>query len=178
MKNRVACIAIIISLGLGFISTISESRYEKISGSALFLNYKGNTLYVGGNGSKNYSRIQDAIDNASIGDAIFVYSVSSPYYENIIITKNNIKLVGENKYYTIIDGKGIGHVIEINADNVSIEGFTIQHSGPSEEFNFDSGVHITYMSYYVVVTDNIVVNNQHGIFIDGTKNSTKKHYFK
>ncbi len=172
MKNRVACIAIIISLGLGFTSTIGESQYEKISGSALFQNYKGNTLYVGGNGPKNYSRIQDAIDNASIGDTIFVYSVSSPYYENIIITKNNIKLVGENKYYTIVDGKSIGHVIEINADNVSIEGFTVQHSGPSEEFKFDSGVHITYMAYYVVVTDNIVVNNQHGIFIDGSKNST------
>jgi parallel beta-helix repeat protein len=28
------------------------------------------------------------------------------------------------------------------------------------------------MSYYVVVTDNIVINNQHGIFIDGPKNST------
>ncbi|MCX6663403.1 MAG: hypothetical protein NTZ75_04075 [Euryarchaeota archaeon] len=171
MKNRVACIATILFLGLGFILSVSASRFEELSGSLLFRNYNGNTLYVGGSGPENYSRIQDAVDNASIGDTIFVYSRSSPYYENIIITKNNIKLVGENKYSTIVDGNGIGHVIEINADNVTLGGFTVRHSGPIEEFKFDAGVHITYMSDYVVITDNIIVNNQHGIFIDGCPNS-------
>ena len=33
-----------------------------------------NTLYVGGTGEGNYSNIQDAIDNASDGDIVFVYS--------------------------------------------------------------------------------------------------------
>ena len=31
---------------------------------------KGDTLYVGGNGTGNYSKIQDAIDNASDGDTV------------------------------------------------------------------------------------------------------------
>jgi hypothetical protein len=36
------------------------------------LKVKVNTLYVGGNGQGNYTRIQDAINNASYGDTVFV----------------------------------------------------------------------------------------------------------
>ena len=34
---------------------------------------RGNTLYVGGSGPGNYTKIQDAIDNTSDGDTVFVY---------------------------------------------------------------------------------------------------------
>jgi hypothetical protein len=34
---------------------------------------RGKTLYVGGSGEGNYTKIQDAIDNASKGDTVFVY---------------------------------------------------------------------------------------------------------
>ena len=172
MKKGVTCIIIFLFFGLAFTPTIRTSRLEVLSYPILLQNYDGNTLHVGGSGLENYSRIQDAVDNAYIGDTIFVYSRSSPYYENIIITKNDIKLVGEDNYDTIVDGNGIGHVVEINADNITLEGFTVRHSGPIEEFKFDAGVHITYMSDYAFITDNIIVNNQHGIFIDGCPNST------
>ena len=33
----------------------------------------GNWLYVGGSGPGNYSVIQDAVDNASDGDTVYVY---------------------------------------------------------------------------------------------------------
>jgi len=49
----------------------------------------GNTLYVGGSGPNNYTRIQDAIDDANDGDTIFVYN--GTYYEHhIIIDKKNL----------------------------------------------------------------------------------------
>jgi len=65
---------------------------------------RGNWLYVGGSGPGNYTRIQDAIDNASDwGDTVFVYDDSSPYYEFLIINKS-ISLIGENKDTTIIKG--------------------------------------------------------------------------
>jgi len=32
------------------------------------------TLYVGGSGPGNYTKIQDAIDDASYGDTVFVYN--------------------------------------------------------------------------------------------------------
>ncbi len=49
---------------------------------------KGNILYVGGSGPGNYTKIQDAIDNARYGDTVFVYDYSSPYYENLVIHKS------------------------------------------------------------------------------------------
>ena len=46
----------------------------------------GNTLYVGGDGPGNYSIIQDAIDNSSDGDTIFVYN--GTYYEHLEVDKS------------------------------------------------------------------------------------------
>ncbi|HDN50977.1 MAG TPA: hypothetical protein ENG06_04290, partial [Thermoplasmatales archaeon] len=44
---------------------------------------RGNTWYVGGSGPNNYTKIQDAIDNASDGDTVFVFN--GIYYENVLI---------------------------------------------------------------------------------------------
>lgn len=52
----------------------------------------GRTLYVGGNGPNNYTKIQDAIDNANDGDTVFVYN--GIYYERLFINKT-INLIGE-----------------------------------------------------------------------------------
>jgi len=88
----------------------------------------GNVLYVGGNGTGNYTNIQDAIDDAISGDTIFVFDDSSPYYENLIINKS-ISLIGENKKTTIIDGSGANNIVLIRlADYVQLRGFTIRNS--------------------------------------------------
>lgn len=84
---------------------------------------RGHILYVGGSGPGNYSKIQDAINNATNGSTIFVYANSSPYYEFIFINKR-INLIGENKETTIINGEG-GAII-INKDDVNLSGFTIR----------------------------------------------------
>ena len=65
---------------------------------------------MGGSGPNNYTKIQDAIDNASDGDTVFVYD--GTYYENIIINKS-INLTGENKDTTIIDGNGMNMLLAI-----------------------------------------------------------------
>jgi len=89
--------------------------------------YTGKTLYVGGNGSGNYSKIQDAIDNASNGDTIFIYNDSSPYYENIVVDKS-LYLIGENSATTVIDGMKKGNTIWIPTSYVTISNLTIRNS--------------------------------------------------
>jgi len=81
-----------------------------------------NTLYVGGDGPGNYTKIQDAIDNASNGDTVFVYS-GIYYLDKMININKSIRLIGENKYNTIINDSGI----EILVSEVSVSGFTIQN---------------------------------------------------
>jgi parallel beta-helix repeat protein len=117
---------------------------------------RGNWLYVGGSGPGNYTRIQDAIDNASDGDTMFVYDDSSPYYENIRIEKS-ITIRGENKNSTVITGITSANNtsgVNITADAVSISRFTIQ--------NFSHGIYLT--SNNNQISDNIFRDNFGGIW--------------
>jgi len=119
-------------------------------------------LYVGGYGDGNFSSIQEAINKAENGTIIYVHS--GIYYENLLINKS-INMIGKDKYNTIIDGNEIGTVITIIADNVSVNGFTIQNSSLYYTDCFVSGVKI--YSNYNMISDNIITNNQIGISISG-----------
>jgi parallel beta-helix repeat protein len=88
---------------------------------------KGDFLYVGGSGPGNYTKIQDAVDNASDGDTVFVFS--GLYYENVIVDKA-IRLLGESQTATVIDGrKNNGSVVSITAPGVTLKQFTLQNCG-------------------------------------------------
>jgi len=111
-----------------------------------------------------YPTIQEAIDNASDGDTIYV--LNGTYYENIVINKS-ITLIGENKETTIIDGGGNGNVAAILASEISISGFTIQHSGNST--GRDKGVSV--MSNYNVINGSILTNNYIGFGLSYSSNN-------
>jgi parallel beta-helix repeat protein len=74
----------------------------------------------------DYPTIQEAINAANPGDTVFVKAET--YYENVVINKS-ISLVGEDKRYTIIDGKGIATAIHVEANNVYLTNFTIRNEG-------------------------------------------------
>jgi parallel beta-helix repeat protein len=126
------------------------------------ISHNGHTLYVGGSGPNNYSKIQDAINDASNGDTVFVYDDSSPYYENVVVNKS-INLIGENRETTIIDGGGSrGIIIWISIDGVDISGFTLKNS---------SGIGITILSNgNTIYENNIIDHNSECIFLDGSDN--------
>ena len=109
-------------------------------------------------GGADYKRIKDAIDNASDGDTIFVYSGN--YNERIII-KKSINLIGEDKNTTIIDGNDpYNKVITIDKNYVNISKFTIQ--------NGNNG--ILGKKNHCIIKNNIVRNCGEGITIDGDRN--------
>jgi len=119
MGKGLAVGIILLFVGTGIIPAIAQD-VEKSSQSPS----RSNWLYVGGGGPGNYSKIQDAIDNSSDGDTVFVYNDSSPYYENVIVDKS-INLIGEDKNTTVIDAGGMSHGIYIGGDGVGICYFTI-----------------------------------------------------
>lgn len=121
---------------------------------------ESNILYVGGVSDGNYSRIQDAIDNSSDGDMIFVYT--GTYYENIKVNKSII-LIGQNKENTIINGKNELSVVLIYAHSVNISEFTIR-GGPVYGIIIESIGHCN-------IFQNIIENNENGIFISMSQNS-------
>lgn len=123
----------------------------------------GRTLYVGGNGPNNYSKIQDAIDDALPGDTIFVYE--GTYHENLII-KKSINLIGEDKNTTIIDGNKNGSVVYIYGGVIEITGFNITNG--SKEW-LKGGITITGSSY-ISIEGNIFYNNCIGVLVDKSHN--------
>ena len=71
----------------------------------------------------DYSSINEAINHSLSGDTIFVKAGS--YNENIVVNKDNLRLVGENKETTIIYGSGTGNVVYMDANNTEVSGFTV-----------------------------------------------------
>ena len=124
----------------------------------------GNILYVGGGGPGNYSKIQDAIDNASDGDTVFVYS--GLYREGVITVNKSINIIGENKNTTIVDGYGHWCVFLFpynGKDNIKLSGFTIQNAKKHNKYG--TGVYI-YSSHHVICGNIIQGNDYVGIRLD------------
>jgi parallel beta-helix repeat protein len=121
--------------------SISKTRnISQISGN-------GNTLYVGGTGPNNYTRIQDAINASKNGDTIRVYP--GCYYENLVI-KKSIQLCGSGWENTIIDGSSEGHVISIYYDDVTITNFTIKNCGEiSSVIRVDGCTNVTISNNFI-----------------------------
>jgi parallel beta-helix repeat protein len=121
----------------------------------------GNTLYAGGDGPGNYTKIQDAIDDAVDGDTVFVYDDSSPYYEYLRVNKS-INLIGEDKETTVIDGNEYINAVLVFADGVTVSGFTIR--------NGNIGIRI--FSDYNTITDNTILSKEIGIYPQGYSGNT------
>lgn len=111
----------------------------------------------------DYEKIQWTINNASAGSTIFVSS--GIYYEHLTIDKA-LTLQGENQE-SIIDGNCTGDVIIVTADNVNISGFKIRNSGLGF---WDSGIRV-YCSSYHNISYNTIINNGHGVWLDGSSHS-------
>jgi len=119
MKNKV----LIVGIVLLFIGASVASGYQIYSSNNPQPLNRG-WLYVGGSGPGNYSKIQDAINNGTNGDTIFVYS--ELYYENNISIDKEITIKGQDTESTILRcSNTTGFVIASN--HVTITGFTIQY---------------------------------------------------
>ena len=144
--------------------TISIPTNGRLIEKSSIVSYNGKTLYVGGTGPNNYTRIQDAIDNASNGDTVFVYSNSSPYYELIDIDET-INLVGQDRETTVIDGDNGWLIVDIRANWVTVSGFTIKNS-----HELSTGIYIGGYCSHITIKDNIIHNNGEGIAINWYSN--------
>lgn len=148
-KNRLFGLFVCMLLLIGTVLPVSGTRASKTPSQNLI---RGNILYVGGVGPNNYTEIQDAIDNASEGDTVFVFDDSSPYYENLEVGKS-ILLQGEDKNSTVIMSANTTYGVNITADAVFLSGFTIQ--------NFSYGIYLT--SNNNQISENIFRDNYFGL---------------
>jgi len=143
-------------------------------------------LYVGGGGPGNYTKIQDAIDNASEGDTVFVYS--GWYNENVVINKS-IVVSGQDRDTTFIVGGNDSEIIRITDCSVEFKRFTIQkynktniigitidncwssHIYENYVKSCDIGISVDF-SESLIVSNNTILNCTLGIWDVVTRNVT------
>jgi len=110
----------------------------------------------------NYTTIQEAIHAAETLGGHTIFVEEGIYYEHLLINKS-ISLIGENKNNTTLDGEGVETIIKIEADNVTINNFSINNG-------------YTGLSAYSVsnttIQDNSINNNTYGISLSLAINSS------
>jgi parallel beta-helix repeat protein len=155
MRGRIRSWLFIIALVFSIIMVV-DLRFDVIPKA------HGETLYVGGTGAGNYSEIQEAIDDAEVGDTVFVSR--GEYRENIVINKT-ISLIGESRTSTIIEGSHSDPVINVSADEVEINGFRVSES--SGYYNLEA---IRLYRVNDCIIGNITVSSQRefGIHLDNS----------
>ena len=145
--NRILTLVVIL-LFIGM-SISSSTGFNALEQSNTISN--GKTLYVGGSGPGNYTKIQDAIDDASDGDTVFVYN--GTYVEHLIVDKS-INLFGENKKTVVIQSYFLGNdewsIIQVKDNNVSFCEFTIKYDNITEWCFKICGVKITSNNNFLV----------------------------
>jgi nitrous oxidase accessory protein len=114
----------------------------------------------------NFATIQEAVDNATAGDTVFVRN--GTYFEHLIINKR-ISLLGESTDTTIIDANQNGTAVTVTADYVTISHLTICNGYDTPHITY--GIKVDHCNH-AMITDNIVSDNDWGIFLYGSQNNT------
>jgi len=170
--NKLTIITCIFLLTLIFNTSLTATP-DKI----LEKNLTGYDFIVDEKGNGDYTKIQDAICAASNGETILIKN--GIYKENLVISKS-IKLIGEDKHKTIIDGgieptffKKCSTAIKIEKDNVEISNITIQNatglSGRGIYVIKNKGRDFTENN---TITNNIIKNCSYGLMIVKPKNNS------
>lgn len=112
--------------------------------------------------------IQKMINKASNGEIIYISS--GTYNENIIVNKSII-LIGDDRNTTIIKGEG-DTIVFINADNCTIEGFTINNWDNTDE----TAIGININANNTTIKNNTISSNNYGIvFNQSSKGNNVYH---
>ena len=121
------------------------------------------TWYVddGGGAGIDFTKIQDAVSNASAGDTIYVYD--GIYNEHVVIY-TSITLSGQSESGVTIDGGGSGDCVQISSSDVVINGFTIINASRY-------GIRADY-SDIAIENVTITANGGHGIYFVHGKSFT------
>ncbi len=124
------------------------------------------SIVVDSNGDGAYRSIQAAVNNASDGDTIYVWS--GVYKESVSIDKR-INLIGNGSKTTEIDGSCKGNAITVKNDRVNISGFFLKTYCKGEETSYGdfSGVHLLNCAN-VCIYNNIFSRTTWGIRIENS----------
>lgn len=121
------------------------------------------------NTSLGYNTIRAAVASGATSDGQVLLVKAGIYHENLIIDKS-LTLLSEDKTATIIDANNHGTVVDIIANNVTLQGFTIKNSGSDQ----NAGICLNGVSN-CILADNVVENSFYGIYLNSSLDNTMKN---
>jgi parallel beta-helix repeat protein len=172
---------IVLFIGIGVQPAYADKINNKISTTPKIF---GKIIYVDDdntegpwNGTKEhpYRKIKHGINAANKGDTVFVYC--GYYEEGWISIEKSMKVIGENKDTTIVNGSGNKAVFNIHgvSNFVTIRGFTIENSDGHWPLYFPAGILIK--SDFNKISGNRIIGNNHGIWVYGWFNFISGNIF-
>ncbi len=109
--------------------------------------------------SCEFTSLHAALEKSKAGDTLEIQK--GTYKEGMIVIDKPLHLKGVG--HPVIDGLNQGHVFQIKADEVSLEGLLIQNSGVSTVAEF-AGIHIEE-SRHCRFSNNILRNNTYSFYL-------------
>lgn len=110
-----------------------------------------------------------AIAGAAPGDVLVL---APGRHEGPVRLDQPVTLDGRGK--ALLEGDGTGSVITITGEDITVRGLEIRGSGSSHE-TIDSGVQLTRTAAKVLVEDNRLFGNLHGVDVHGAADSTVRN---
>jgi nitrous oxidase accessory protein len=99
---------------------------------------------------KSFSTIQGAINDNETLDGHTIFVEEGIYCENLVVNKS-LSLIGKDRNSTIIYGNNSAYLVNVEASNVKITGFTLQGW--------------TFANIYINVATNVIVKGNRILFI-------------
>lgn len=112
-----------------------------------------------------HGTLQTAINAADCGDKL---ELQDGVYTGTVVIGRSVSVVGQPG--SVLDGKGEGDVVRINAPDVVIRGVTLRNSGNSLDTD-DSGIFVTDQGDRALIEDNHFENNLVGVYLKGPENA-------
>ncbi len=111
--------------------------------------------------AQSFTKLQQQLDQAKPHSII---DIPIGFYQGNLIINKPLVLNGQKG--VVFDGNRQGHVIQINASNVTIQNIKIQNSG----FNLthlDAGIFISKKAENTLIQNNTFYHNASGLWLDG-----------
>jgi parallel beta-helix repeat protein len=127
----------------------------------------GEPLTVDDDGPADFHTIQEAVNAAGENDVIYVHN--GTYYENVLLNKTGLTVIGESRSTTFIEVY-YGDIVTITASNICISNFTLQ---PRYGVPYSSmpGVDVKSAKNCNIL-GNTIKNNFYGIYLTDSSDNT------